>query len=249
MRISYLPEIINPQKTGTYMPFVYGNLTIIGTLDGLNITGVQPGVSQISAGQNIYIDPPDASSTASINFDFPGAIFPFPTDQPPAGWLYCRGQNISRNLYSRLYSTIGATYGSGDGRLTFGLPDLRGRVIAGVESMGDSASSGRITGALAGNVIPTLGTTGGTENTTLNTDQVPNPSHTHNIASITTGFVNARTEGGNRCNGNDDNTRGRLDGSGAANFDFSLTYTSAEETATAHSNVPPLAFFYWAIKY
>jgi microcystin-dependent protein len=249
MRISYLPQIVSPQKNDTFIPFVYQNTTWLAKIGELDITGVQPGVSQISAGQNIYIDPPDATSTATVSFNFPGAIFPFPTDQPPAGWLFCRGQNISRNIYSRLFSVIGISYGSGDGRLTFGLPDLRGRVIAGVESMGGSVASGRITASVAGNVQPLLGVKGGVESTALNTDQVPTLSHTHTISSITSGFVNGRNEGGNRCNGNDDQQRGRLDGSEAVNFNFNLTYSSAENTATEHSNIPPLAFFYWAIKY
>lgn len=45
----------------------------------------------------------------------------------PAGWLACVGQQLSINQYSALYALIGTNYG-GDGRTTFNLPDLRGRV-------------------------------------------------------------------------------------------------------------------------
>lgn len=46
---------------------------------------------------------------------------------PPRGWLLCDGQILPINQYQSLYSLLGTTYG-GDGRTTFGLPDLRGRV-------------------------------------------------------------------------------------------------------------------------
>ncbi|WP_452229242.1 MULTISPECIES: phage tail protein [unclassified Lacinutrix] len=45
----------------------------------------------------------------------------------PRGWAYCDGQLLSISQYSALFSLIGTTYG-GNGRTTFALPDLRGRV-------------------------------------------------------------------------------------------------------------------------
>lgn len=44
----------------------------------------------------------------------------------PRGWAYCDGQILPINQNQSLYSLLGTTYG-GDGRTTFGLPDLRGR--------------------------------------------------------------------------------------------------------------------------
>ena len=52
-------------------------------------------------------------------------LFAFP--RIPDGWLACSGQILSIGDYDLLYSLIGPTYG-GDGRTTFALPDLRGRV-------------------------------------------------------------------------------------------------------------------------
>ncbi len=46
---------------------------------------------------------------------------------PPRGWAYCDGQILPINQNQSLYSLLGTTYG-GDGRTTFALPDLRGRV-------------------------------------------------------------------------------------------------------------------------
>ncbi len=48
----------------------------------------------------------------------------------PRNWQLCQGQLISISTNTALFSLLGQTYG-GDGRVTFGLPDLRGRVAVG----------------------------------------------------------------------------------------------------------------------
>jgi microcystin-dependent protein len=45
---------------------------------------------------------------------------------PPKGWALCDGQLMPINQNQALFSLLGTTYG-GDGRVNFGLPDLRGR--------------------------------------------------------------------------------------------------------------------------
>ncbi len=45
----------------------------------------------------------------------------------PRGWAFCDGQILPINQNQSLYSLLGTTYG-GDGRTSFALPDLRGRV-------------------------------------------------------------------------------------------------------------------------
>ena len=45
----------------------------------------------------------------------------------PRGWAFCDGQILPINQNQSLYSLLGTTYG-GDGRTTFALPDMRGRV-------------------------------------------------------------------------------------------------------------------------
>ena len=46
---------------------------------------------------------------------------------PPRSWAKCDGQLLPINQNQSLFSLIGTTYG-GDGRTSFALPDLRGRV-------------------------------------------------------------------------------------------------------------------------
>ncbi len=46
---------------------------------------------------------------------------------PPKGWAFCNGQLLPINQNQALFALLGTTYG-GDGRVTFGLPDLQGRM-------------------------------------------------------------------------------------------------------------------------
>ena len=59
---------------------------------------------------------------------FIGEIRIFAGDFAPADWALCNGQLIAiTQSTAPLFSILGTTYG-GDGRSTFALPDLRGRV-------------------------------------------------------------------------------------------------------------------------
>jgi len=44
----------------------------------------------------------------------------------PKGWAFCNGQLLPINQNQALFSLLGTTFG-GDGRVNFGLPDMRGR--------------------------------------------------------------------------------------------------------------------------
>ena len=57
---------------------------------------------------------------------FIGEILMFGGNFNPRGWSLCDGQLLQINNNSALFAILGTTYG-GDGRTTFGLPDLRGR--------------------------------------------------------------------------------------------------------------------------
>ena len=82
----------------------------------------------------------------------------------PAGWALCNGQLLAISQNAALFSILGTTYG-GDGKTTFGLPDLRGRV---------PMHPGTGTGLSA----RALGDMGGQETVTLTTAQMPAHAHT-----------------------------------------------------------------------
>ncbi|MDI2098994.1 phage tail protein [Ruicaihuangia caeni] len=58
---------------------------------------------------------------------FLGEIRLFATNLVPKGWAACNGQLMPINQNQALFSLLGTQYG-GDGRVNFGLPDLRGRI-------------------------------------------------------------------------------------------------------------------------
>lgn len=57
---------------------------------------------------------------------FIGQIQPYGFDFAPRGWVRCDGQLLAISSNAALFSLLGTAYG-GDGRTTFGVPDLRGR--------------------------------------------------------------------------------------------------------------------------
>ena len=56
-----------------------------------------------------------------------GEIRMFSGDYAPMDWMFCDGQILSIADNSTLFSLLGPAFG-GDGRTTFALPDLRGRI-------------------------------------------------------------------------------------------------------------------------
>jgi len=83
---------------------------------------------------------------------------------PPKGWTFCNGQLLPINQNQALFSILGTTYG-GDGRQTFGLPNLQGRSPVHV-----------------GNGI-VLGQLGGETSHTLNSSEMAAHSHSPNAQS------------------------------------------------------------------
>ena len=58
---------------------------------------------------------------------FVGEIRIFPINFAPRGWAPCNGQLLPISQNTALFSILGTTYG-GDGRTTFALPNLQGKV-------------------------------------------------------------------------------------------------------------------------
>ena len=86
----------------------------------------------------------------------------------PKGWALCNGQLLPINQNQGLFSLLGTTYG-GDGRQTFALPNLQGRVPI---HMG----SGH-----------TLGERGGEQAHTLSISELPTHVHSVQASSAATG--------------------------------------------------------------
>jgi microcystin-dependent protein len=87
----------------------------------------------------------------------------------PRGYALCDGQVLSIAQNTALFSLIGTTFG-GDGRVTFALPDLRGRVPVGM-GQGPGLSD------------RTLGEIAGEESVTLLSNQMPQHNHSFHAIS------------------------------------------------------------------
>jgi microcystin-dependent protein len=94
---------------------------------------------------------------------FLGQIEIFAFGFAPKGWAQCNGQLLSINQNQGLFSLLGVQFG-GDGRTTFALPDMRGRIPI---SFGQSI----------------VGQKGGEESHTLNLNEMPSHTHLVNVDS------------------------------------------------------------------
>jgi len=93
-----------------------------------------------------------------------GEIRMFAGNFAPRNWAFCDGQLLAIAQNNALFSILGTTYG-GDGRTTFGLPELRGRTPSGV-------------GNGPGLTNRSLGQKGGSETNTITATQMPSHDHT-----------------------------------------------------------------------
>jgi microcystin-dependent protein len=100
-----------------------------------------------------------------VSDQFLAEIRIFPFNFPPTGWAFCDGQLLPISQNTALFSLLGTVYG-GDGKSTFGLPDLQGSVpIQPGQGQGLSWYD--------------LGQVGGSETVTLLQSEMP--SHPHQL--------------------------------------------------------------------
>ena len=154
---------------------------------------------------------------------FIGQIQPFGFNFAPSGWATCDGQLLPISQNTALFSLLGTTYG-GDGRTTFALPDLRGRVSL-------------HTGQGPGLTSRPIGSRSGQENSTLTEANLA--PHDHKI-----GVQN--TDG-------DDSDPTTANGFGTAPNDLYLenySGTSLGDTigsGQSFTNMPPFLVINWCI--
>ena len=120
----------------------------------------------------LFSDTASAASTTSkeayrMSDPYIGTIALFPYIAPD-GWMPCDGRILLASTYQTLWALIGNKFG-GDGRTTFALPDLRGRVPLG---FGPSTTG----------TTYEMGNNGGSEVNSLSVSQLPSHSHTMNVS-------------------------------------------------------------------
>jgi microcystin-dependent protein len=138
----------------------------------------------------------------------------------PKGWAFCNGQIMSISQNTALFSLLGTYYG-GDGRSTFALPNLQGMMPL-------------HQGQGAGLIPRVLGETGGSQNVTLLTTEMP--AHQHGI--------NASTAGGDLNTPANNNLAKAHTGKTSVNAYNSAATTQMNPLGVAgggqpHNNLPP----------
>jgi microcystin-dependent protein len=102
-----------------------------------------------------------------------GTIMPYVGNTAPTGWLLCQGQAVSSATYPKLAVECGTKFGTAPAG-QFRLPDLKGRVIAGLDSSQTEFDA--------------IGKTGGAKSVTLTVSNMPahthtTPDHTHTAST------------------------------------------------------------------
>ena len=191
-------------------------------------TMTDPVVGTQTAGNNTTLAASTAfvtSAVAAVAATPTGMIAPYGGSAAPTGWLLCDGASYATAAQPALSAVIGYTYG-GSGA-NFNVPDLRGRVVAGLDNMGGSAAT-RLTSTTMTPDGNTRGATGGTQTHVLTTAEMP--SHVHSMGG---GFYNV--------------------GVGAGGTPLLYSGTTAADTAAtggggAHLNVQPTIALNYIIK-
>lgn len=140
----------------------------VGTITGISMNGTSIATSGVAniATNTAYNSDTNKIATMTDVVNNRGAENPIATilayagSEAPNGYLLCRGQAVSRTTYSLLFDAIGTQYGTGDGSTTFNVPDLQGKVIAGLDIVDEDFN--------------VLGKTGGSKTVQLTKNQLPN---------------------------------------------------------------------------
>jgi microcystin-dependent protein len=154
---------------------------------------------------------------------FVGEIITFAGNFAPRGYAFCEGQLLAVSQNDALFSLIGTIYG-GDGRTTFGLPDLRGRTPLG-QGQGPGLSERR------------LGSKGGVESVTLTENQMPTHGHGGAPPATNNPAISSSPEGNVLAKSLDE-----IYGEGTSStlrLAPSSTEVSAAGGSRSHNNMPP----------
>ena len=151
-----------------------------------------------------------------------GEIRIFGGNFAPAGWMLCQGQLLPISENETLFQLIGTTYG-GDGQSTFALPNLASRVPV-HQGTGPGLST------------YVIGQSGGVENVTLTTNQIP--AHSHVAVTASTGQVGAAANN-ILANAQSTQTGARIYSSQATNVAMNASSITQTGGNQPHDNIQP----------
>ena len=159
------------------------------------------------------------------------SLLMWPTATPPAGFLMCNGQTVSRVTYAALFAIVGVVFGTGDGSTTFTLPDYRNRTAIGAGGLYSANSLGGSKDAILVSHLHSV-----------NIDTTTNGEHQHTFR-VTQG--NPGVEGGYGGQGEQGNPLTSL--AGLHNHNVFGNTASAGVSGT-NANLPPYLGIFFIIK-
>lgn len=187
------------------------------------------GTALLATAANILTSSKIKADSTSVNDADPflGEIMLVGFNFAPRGWAFCDGQILPINLNQSLYSLLGTTYG-GDGRTSFGLPDLRGRV-----SIGPDQGPG----------LPnySLGQRGGSNTVTLSEAQLPQHNHALGVKPV---VGNNDNPSGQYLASNSEGIKHYSNSAGAVASNGSIGNSGGSQ---AHNNMQPYIGIYHCI--
>lgn len=185
------------------------------------------------------------------NVPFLGGLHFWDTTAPNSRFIFPAGQAISRTVYSAAFARWGTTFGAGDGSTTFGVPDVRGRIVGALDNMGgtDAARLSNSASSMAAGRT-TLGGAGGAVVETLTAAQIPSITSNGNnniTVTVTASGNNIPVTAGqivNGASGTQNNVPESLSPFGqvsslSGSTVNSISVTSNNTGSAAHDNMPP----------
>ncbi len=170
-------------------------------------------------------DDPNFATTITNALSPVGSIVTYAMATPPSGWLLCDGSIYSASAYPTLSVGLGSTYG-GNGTTTFGVPNLKGRVVVGIDSTQTE--------------FDTRGETGGSKTSVAPHDH--SIGHDHGAFNATSGGISANhTHGLNALAGNDAGSgfgHARAAGGQGFGLNYSTGTVSSDHSHTTTIDVP-----------
>lgn len=165
----------------------------------------------------------------------PGVVSATAAAAAPSGWLICDGAAVSRTTYAALFTAIGTQFGTGDGSTTFNVPNLKGRVVVGMDS-GQTE-------------FDVLGETGGAKTHTLTVAEMPSHTHTQNPHSHEIDTAGTALKYILRASPGTGSGMGGMASAGAALNATAATATNQNTGGGgAHNNLQPYIVLNYAIK-
>jgi len=118
-----------------------------------------------------------------------GVVNMYAGTSAPSGWKLCDGSQYDPALEPTLFAVISTIYNTGgETPGWFRVPDMRGRIAPGKDDMGGTPAN-RVTAGGSGITGTTLGSTGGSQNHTLTSTEMPSHTHTQDTHLHGTGTL------------------------------------------------------------